>query len=54
MSKSGGEILDELQQETEKLNSLLRDRQTGTMTWNFFFRERIEKLHELTSEILGK
>jgi len=46
--------LDELQNEAEKLVSLLKDKQTGLMSWNFLLRDRLEKLHELTSEALGK
>lgn len=48
-----GVNLDELQQEAEKLLSLLNDRQPGLMTWNEFLHERIKKLHALTSQALG-
>ncbi len=45
---------DDLQQETEKLLSLLKDRQPGPMTWNEFVHERLQNLHKLTSQALGK
>lgn len=51
---SKGVSLDELQQETEKLLSLLKDRQPGLMTWNEFMRERLTALHKLTSLALNK
>ncbi len=46
--------LDELQQEAEKLLVLLKDRQMGMMTWDDFMRERLQKIHTLTSKALGK
>lgn len=46
--------LDELQQETEKLLALLKDRQPGTMGWIKFMNERMTNLYELTSVALGK
>ena len=46
--------LDELQQEAEKLVSLLKDRQPGLMTWNEFIQERLQNLHRLTSQALDK
>jgi hypothetical protein len=46
--------LDELQQETEKLLALLRDRQPGMFTWNDFLVERMTKIHTLTTKALGK
>jgi hypothetical protein len=46
--------LDELQQETEKLLALLKDKQPGLMTWNEFVHERLQNLHKLTSRALGK
>ena len=49
-----GVNLDELQQETEKLLALLKDRQPGLMTWNEFLHERLQNLHTLTSKALGK
>jgi hypothetical protein len=39
--------LDELQLETEKLLSLLKDRQTGLITWNSFLRDRLCTIHAL-------
>lgn len=53
-TKKRGINLDELQQEVEKLLSLLRDRQPGLMCWNEFLHERIKNLHALTSQALGK
>ena len=49
-----GISLDDLQQETEKLLALLKDRQPGLMTWNEFMHERLQNLHKLTSQALGK
>ena len=46
--------LDDLQQETEKLLALLNDREPGLMTWNEFLHERLQNLHKLTSQALGK
>ncbi|MBI2482262.1 MAG: hypothetical protein HYV76_01730 [Candidatus Vogelbacteria bacterium] len=46
--------LDDLQQETEKLLSLLKDRQPGLMTWNEFMQERLQNLHKLAAQALGK
>lgn len=45
---------DDLQQETEKLRALLKDRQPGLLTWNEFMQERLQNLHRLTSQALGK
>ena len=52
--KKKGIDLDKLQQETEKLLALLKDRQLGMMTWNGFLQERLTNLHELTSQALRK
>ena len=49
-----GVNLDDLQQETEKLLALLKDREPGLMTWNEFLHERLQNLHKLTSQALGK
>ena len=46
--------LNDLQQETEKLLTLLEDRQPGMTTWNEFVRERLQNLHKLASQALGK
>lgn len=46
--------LDALQQEVEKLLRLLTDRQPGLISWNHFMNERLENLHKLTSQALGK
>jgi len=46
--------LDDLQQEAEKLLALLEDRQPGLMTWNEFMQKRLQNLHKLTSQALGK
>lgn len=53
-STKEGIDLDELQKEVEKLLALLNDRQTGTMGWHGFMKERLEDLHTLTSKALGK
>lgn len=49
-----GVDLDQLQQETQKLLALLKDRQSDLMTWNDFFRERLTNLHKLIAQALGK
>lgn len=58
VKKSDGEkksvSLDDLQQEIEKLLALLKDRQPGLMTWNEFMQKRLQNLHKLTSQALGK
>ena len=46
--------LDELQEETEKFLSLLKEREVGLMTWNMSIFERLEKMHTLISKALGK
>lgn len=46
--------LDDLQQEVEKLLSLLTVREFGLMTWHEFVRERLDNLHKITSQALGK
>lgn|GEM_PF-3880127 len=45
------ELLNELQQETEKLLALLTDRQPGLRSWNEFLGERLQKLHFLASDL---
>ena len=45
--------LDELQRETERLLSLLRDRQPGLMSWNEFMHEQLTKLHALAAQALS-
>ncbi len=42
--------LDELQQETEKLIGLLRDRETGLMTWNLFLAEKLQNIVNLAAK----
>jgi hypothetical protein len=39
--------LDELQEEAQKLLKLLEDRQIGTMGWNMFMTERLQKIKQL-------
>lgn len=39
--------LDELQKETEKLLLLLKDRQTGLMSWNMLLTERLKEIKKL-------
>lgn len=43
--------LDDLQQETEKLLALLKDRRSGLMTWN---EALLQNLHNFISQALGK
>lgn len=45
---------DKLQEDAEKLVSLLKDRQPGLFTWNAFLHERLRNLRRLTSHALGK
>lgn len=52
IAETKGINLDDLQQETEKLFALLKDRQTGMMTWNEFMHERLVALHALISPAL--
>jgi hypothetical protein len=46
--------LDKLQEETEKLLVLLKNREHGLFVWNDFLRVRLQNLHKLTSRALGK
>ena len=46
--------LDELQQETEKLLALLKERETGYASWHELMHERLTNLHALISQALGK
>lgn len=41
--------LNELQAEVEKLLLLLRDRQTGHMTWNMCLKERLEAVVQMAA-----
>lgn len=41
---------DELQREAERLLSLLRDRQQGTMSWNLFLQERLQTITNLIAQ----
>jgi len=52
--EKGEVLLDELQMEAEKLVALLKDRQVGLFTWHDFLRERVQKMHELTSRMMGR
>ena len=54
VNKKNGIKLDDLQRETEKLLALLNDRQPGLISWNEFMHERLQNLHELTSQALDK
>jgi hypothetical protein len=42
--------LDELEKETEKLLSLLRDRQPGLFTWHGFMKERLENIVRMAAK----
>jgi hypothetical protein len=42
--------LDELEKETEKLLSLLRDRQPGLFTWRGFMKERLENIVRMAAQ----
>ena len=46
--------LNGLQRETEKLLALLKDRHLGLIKWNEFMHKRLQNLHKLTSQALGK
>lgn len=46
--------LGELKDETKKLLALLEDPQPGTLAWNDFMRERLQKLHALIAPTLGR
>lgn len=39
--------LDQLQQEAEKLVSLLKDRQLGLMTWHMLLEERLKAIKQM-------
>lgn len=51
-SEKEGINLDELQNETEKLLALLKDRQYGTSSWNSILHERLKRIHRMLSEAL--
>lgn len=46
--------LDELQEQVEKLLNLLNDRQPFYISWVMFVNERLQIIHRLTSQALGK
>ena len=49
-----GSSLDELQQRAERLVVLLKDRHPGLMTWNMIFREWLQSLHKIVSQVLNE
>lgn len=44
--------LDDLQNETEKLLSLLKDRQLGLTSWNNLLSERLKSIHQKISPVV--
>ncbi|MBI3956366.1 MAG: acyl carrier protein [Candidatus Kerfeldbacteria bacterium] len=50
---AGGIHLDHIQQETERLLSLLRDRQPGDGAWQTSLYQRFMKLRSLTDAAIG-
>ncbi|HSV94616.1 MAG TPA: hypothetical protein VLH94_01365 [Spirochaetia bacterium] len=44
--------LDEFQVEIEKMLSLLKDRQTGMISWYGFFLDRLKSLHSMISRVV--
>jgi len=46
--------LDDLQGEIEKSLGLLSDRHPGLSAWNGCLHDRLQELHKLTSQALGK
>lgn len=53
MTKTGTQVLDELQDETEKLLGLLKDRQLGLISWDIFFVERLKNIHSIIVRLTG-
>lgn len=45
------EVLEELQEETERLSALLADPQPGLFTWWGFLNERLTKINELSKKL---
>lgn len=43
--------LDELQQEAHKLEQLLKERETGMVTWWDFLYERLDKIQSLKQQL---
>ena len=50
VTEERGIILDELQEEAEKLLSLLQDRRPGLYTWNRFLKESMGAMHSLLDQ----
>ena len=44
---------DELQREAERLLALLKDRQTGLMSWHDFMRKRLTRIRTLADQTLA-
>ena len=42
--------LNKLQEETEKLLSLLKEREQGLMTWNLFLAEKLKSIVDLAAQ----
>jgi hypothetical protein len=54
VTQEKGVNLDEVKEEARKLLALLEDPHPGLFTWNDFLRIRFERMHELSSQALGK
>lgn len=44
--------LDELQDEVNKLNVLLNDRQPGMFTWHEFLNQRLTEIYRIITKLL--
>ena len=50
----GKVTLTEIKNEAKKFVALLQEPETGLFTWHTLVRERLENLHRLTAQALGK
>ena len=48
-----GLSLDEIQNEAEKLVSLLKERETGMFSWHMLLNERLMSLHNFLCPLFG-
>ncbi len=44
---------DKLQEEAEKLVSLLKDREVGMFSWHILLNERLKSIHDLLCPLFG-
>jgi hypothetical protein len=42
--------LDQLQEESDKMSNLLKDRQTGMVSWHQFMHERVNNMYSLVAQ----